>query len=205
MAQGLSGSSGAPVEPTADRGGAAAAGDDDDVTPVATNTPRANPTQAAGESATYTSPNFGYSLTYDPSVWEAEETTETSDSGPLDHLDLDAGDSIAFLVGESGIPGFDALTVCDVRLDQYQNSPTRSEFVITEEMNGDELHASFVLEYTLTTQSGDPLLLTSWVDCFSAPDGSVLLSFNFTTQQFLADDRAATQEELLAGLTFPGQ
>ena len=41
-----------------------------DETPVPTATPRASASQPAGKTKTYTSPTFGYTVTYDAGVWE---------------------------------------------------------------------------------------------------------------------------------------
>jgi hypothetical protein len=183
-------------------------GDDDNETPTvrSTVTPRANPTRTTVEGDTYTSPSYGYTLTYDPAVWEKyREVSNPTESGPLDVLGLESSNDLVTLVGETGAEGFDALQLCQIRVDQSSGDPAVSGLTVKEPVDGDANHATVQFEYTFTTDDGKKFDWTTWIDCYNAPDNSVLLTFNFSALREFAEQEVQTRDDLLAGLTFPGQ
>jgi hypothetical protein len=186
----------------------------EDETPTATEEPgplppgdeTPEPTRSSEGMETYTSPSFGYTLTYDPDVWDkTRDESEPTEFGPLDVLGLDNGVSSAALVGEQGADDFNALLMCEVRVEQHTTDPQVSGVTIVEEADGDANRASVVFEYTYTTDSGREYDWHVWIDCFNAPDNSVLLSVIISAPPDEAEEQAAARDELLAGLTFPGE
>ncbi|HKG24615.1 MAG TPA: hypothetical protein VKB09_03155 [Thermomicrobiales bacterium] len=232
VAQGLGGAGVAPGEPTAepteepplppgddDNETPVPPGDDDSLTPVppgdddngtpiarATVTPRTNSTRTTVEGDSYTSPSYGYTLTYDPAVWDkTREVSNPTESGPLDILGLESRNDLVTLVGETGTEGFDALKLCQVRVDQYSSDPGVSGLTVKEPVDGDANHATVQFEYTYTADDGKTYDWSTWIDCYNAPDNSVLLSFYFSALREFAEQEVQTRDDLLAGLTFPGQ
>jgi len=212
VAQGLGGSGAAPVTPTEEP--LVPPGDDDE-TPVPpgddeeTPTPSARATSTPGSNAegdTYTSPSYGYSLTYDPAVWEkSKDESNPTDFGPLDVLGLQSRSALVTLVGETGDEQFDATQLCTVRQAQYSDDPQVSNLNITQDVEGDANHAMTQFDYTFTSDNGRAFDWTVWIDCYNAPDNSVLLTFFYSAVKDAADQEAQNRETLLSGLDFPGQ
>lgn len=178
----------------------------DEETPVATARAKRAPeaTATPGGQATYTSPNYHYSLSYDADFWRAEEETNPSATGPWDLLTLSHYGTYATLVGEAGRKGISALDLCAWRVSTYENDPAASNVTIREELTGDEDRATVVVDFTNNHDDGGASILTDWIGCFHAPDGSVMMSFLFRTGQGGYQRQTPLREALLAGLTFPG-
>jgi hypothetical protein len=209
VARGLSGAGAAPTEePSPPADDTPVPPEDETPTPSAgaTRTPRATATRMTTGGRTYTSKSYGYSLVYDPGVWrKLQEISKPADSGPLDIFKLTNETSSVTLVGETGSAGFTAVALCNARVDQYSGDETVSGLAVRGETEGDESRASAVIDYTYTTEDGTPYDWTTWIGCYVAPDNSAMLSFFFSSPPESYDEQTAAREELIAGMTFPGE
>jgi hypothetical protein len=203
VSRGLSGAGASPTEappplfPTKDHSPTPKAG--------ATRTPSPSGTESAGTKETYTSPSYGYSLAYDADYWrKGTEESREADTGSLDILTLTHAVNDVTLVGETGSEGFTALDLCDARMGQYETDPRVSEVTVREETAGDEEQASVAFDYTYTADDGSKHNWTEWIECYHAPDDSVLLSMFYLMTPASYDRLAPVRAELLSGVTFPG-
>lgn len=216
IAQGLGGGAGTdgpappdpPVEPSP-----TAAGPEPPVEPSPTpaGPPPADPspTAQAGAGTTYTSPSYGYSLTYDASWQVQSESSEPGQNGPVDYLSLSNGLSfVEFL----GVPTGGDLSALDCRAFWQQNwgqDPSISGFTPrlgadgAPIQGGDASFAFSVHDFTFTPEGGSPVPLTVWMGCYQLPgQGAVITVFDQVPQRAY-DQQAPALEALLAGLQLP--
>jgi hypothetical protein len=205
VARGLTGADGVTPEPTEDL--EPQPPDDETPTPEAraTRTPRANQTATSDSRRTYTSPSYGYTLTYDPTIWiKSREISQPVETGPLDLLDLHNKVSVVTLIGETGPPNFDAVSLCEARVGQYAAETKVSGLAVREQGESDAARASVTIEYTYTADDGQEYDWRTRIDCFIDQDNLVMLSFFFAAPIDVAEEQFSEYADLIEGLTFPG-
>jgi hypothetical protein len=108
------------------------------------------------ELETYTSPTYGYSLAYDPEVWEIANPAETSEEG-IDTFSLSAGFTTVYL---DGLPaGADAQRCVEVVANTEISSETVIDSAPLEDENGDPIEggndSDAFVAYELTREGSD--------------------------------------------------
>lgn len=210
IAQGLGGGAGqdgpAPPEPPADPTPTAAGPE-----PPSEPTPATDPTPSQPQpgGATYTSPSYGYSLTYDSSWQVQDESSEPGQNGPVDYLSLSNGLSFMEFLG---IPTGADLSALDCRAFWEQNwsqNASISEFTPRPGADGAPIQggdASFafsVFDFSFTPEGGSPVPLTVWIGCYQLTgQGAVVTVFQQVPQRAY-DQQSPARDALLAGLTLP--
>jgi hypothetical protein len=169
--------------------------------------------EPAGNEITYTSPNYGYTVTYDSDFWAvaADETVPDS-SGPLDHLLLasrDRGEDVyADFIGLPGVT-VDAVQYLKNYLAVVQDEPTISSAAIhldadgNEVRGGDSQHAFMAIDIEGETESGKTVLHTFYLEVWVLESSQDLLLMNFETTQDEYDRWIPLREQLEANITLP--
>ncbi|CAN5740688.1 hypothetical protein BH23CHL5_BH23CHL5_12930 [soil metagenome] len=152
-----------------------------------TTTAGTNP-EAPGPSNGYTSPTFGYSLTWDD-AWTIEEET-TGPSGDL--LSLSNGPVLSQLLGEVVTAGY-ADTCFDWLVDYYVNNP---DYTSVQGVPDQTSMVPGVWDQTglmgmalVATSDGSPRPLINYVSCSFVPGQNAVVSL----EQFIEPADAVTQ------------
>jgi hypothetical protein len=177
------------------------------VTATSTEAPIASPTVTAAGSpsaaTSYTSPTYGYSLTW-TSDWR--EVTQSSQDG-YDFLRLESAKAFVDL---SGFPWSNTTAACiDALVQYYQGNAGYSDVKIGTDASGNEQRGTdgdsawAVIEFTYTS-NGQAEEYSDYVECQPIVAGQSILSFEYTTLRVDAESETAAREALLANLTLPG-
>jgi plastocyanin len=164
-----------------------------------------NEASAPPPGTTYTSPTYGYSMTYG-AAWTVNE--ESSNNG-VDQLVLTNGTSFVTVTGAAAYGG-DPATCVDGVVEQRLADPGVSNIVLaTDErgqpiQGGTEATGAFAIydhDYTFANGTTEPWTL--FVQCIPLVPGEAVLAFvqNVPSESY-ADEEAARQA-LLRGLTLP--
>ncbi|HEY8448701.1 MAG TPA: hypothetical protein VIL01_16490 [Thermomicrobiales bacterium] len=196
LAQGLAGTTAGGDDTSDDDDGPPPPPDDDDTTDDDDGPPSGG--------ATYTSPSYGYTVTYDPTVWQVDqESSEPSDSGPIDFIGLWNGLSYVSFLGQTAA-GVNALDCVDFFERQLPTRETNSDVEPRLDDAGDEIRggnarrAWVALNYTFTADNGDSADLTLYIECRQLPD-DVLVIFRQNVPQRAYDQQVGPRDDLLAG------
>jgi hypothetical protein len=180
-----------------------------DETPAPTKTPK-----AAAATATYASPNYGYTVTYDTKRWKVgEESSTPLETGPYDYFVLDAGGGrihveISGLTLAQDPPATEYLQVLANILngDSHRSQiATRTDADGNPIEGGDETHAFVATTYLYTTDDGDRLQRSQYLECWQLPEPGTFLVLGYTTDEVLFDDWMPEIEKLRDGITFPDE
>jgi len=154
-------------------------------------TPPAEPQMVMGsgvEGNTYTSPNFGFSVSWDPAIWSAPEDGEFSEPG-YDTVTLESAAGPIWLSGVEAYNG--SASTCLLGEITYYNDP---EFGITEwqvavDAEGNELTGEtetsawgvFTNVYTFPDDpTAEPVPSVDYIECHGLGDGeSVVIFYSF--------------------------
>jgi hypothetical protein len=182
-------------------------------TPEATNTPKAAKTpkataepteEPAGDLTTYESPTWGYSISYDPTVWE-EQSNETNptQNGPQDFLSLFNGSSTVLLYSNAADVGLD-VTIVPPILAQNLGSATGVTNVQLVDQGGDENQAWGLIHFTWTSSSsGNSYDYFDYVTIWPIPDQPAVAIFVFEDLQESYDLTTETREGILGTVEMP--
>jgi predicted metalloprotease len=163
--------------------------------------------EQSGESGvagtSYTSPHFGYSITWD----RAWSVTDESNEADTDSLTLTNNISIVSL---NGIPFQADLPACiDGFAQPFRTDDTVSEFDQRKTADGpvggeDDDRVWSVFEFTYTGENSDPVDFTMYVDCRWIVEGESALIISSLANADTYDSQVEPLEELLAGLSIEG-
>jgi plastocyanin len=166
----------------------------------------AEPTEeAAPATETYVSPNFGYALTYDPTVWEIVEGP-TSEDG-LDFIGLRSGFTTVDIGGTIGIA--DAQACVQFMTDDQTSQANVTAFApLLDESSaplagGDTSDAFAVTRVTRVMDDGTDVDQAVYVRCVVLPSGDAVLIIAQFAAALFYDEAAEQREALLQGLTLP--
>ncbi len=140
---------------------------------------------AGVEGNTYTSPSFGFSVSWDPAVWTLPEDAEYSEPG-YDSLNLQADTGPIWITGTQAYGG-DAAT-CLVGEQTYYNDPSLgiSDWQVAVDANGAELtgtteNSAWGVFTNVYTDPDDPLAppanYVDYIECVSLGDGESVVTF----------------------------
>lgn len=190
--------------PATEEDGTPAAGRDD---ADAKDTPEPRPTRTAAagvEGDTYTSPSFGYTISWDPDIWEVEN--EASEEG-FDQLRLGDPPNTVYLNGIEAFDG-DPATCLQETADALAGGEGVSKFGPAEDRNGDPIAGERAdrafAQYELTlTRDGERVSITNYVECrVLVPDEAVLaIVYIVATDEF--EDQFPLVEDLLDAIEIP--
>ncbi|HEV2109196.1 MAG TPA: hypothetical protein VGR16_13105, partial [Thermomicrobiales bacterium] len=176
--------------------------------PTEEPTEEAEPEDAV-DGNTFTSPNFGFSISWDEDVWEVTATATDPD---FDQLVLDTRDSSLSLSGTTdfdgdvgecleGVTAFlsagtEALEIDDIDvLDDEDGDP----------IEGEERDRAFVANEYTGTFEGDDAQFVYYVECRTlVPEESVLVVIHFVLDPEDYPDEAEAREEILDRLETEG-
>jgi hypothetical protein len=170
------------------------------------------PIRSTAETATYTSPNFGYSITYDSALWELlSDATEPSDIGPIDGLVLAAEDGVirADFYGRYADPSLTASQFVDrfaanaIANWGFIEAALRTDATGTPIRGGNESRAFVIIDFTYADESGDEQENTIYLEGWKLPTGDGFLIMLFQTPRSVYDDWVPAREALERGVTLP--
>lgn len=139
--------------------------------------PAASPAHVAAQATDegYTSPEFGYSVSWDE-TWSVSD--ETSDPG-VDTLTITNGDSnLAFIAFASDQ---DAGSCLDEEYETYESNPSYSDVQIAQSADGGDLAGVngdvvwSVIWFTFTANDGSTSDITAYIECRPIVEGESLL------------------------------
>lgn len=167
----------------------------------------AAPAAAQVNGNTYTSPTYGYTLTWNANDWKVKK--ESSQNG-YDELVLESTLSTVYFEAFNGYNG--SATAC-VKDEQNSLSTTSgvTNVQIGKDANGQPLQGSdatgayAVFTFHLTTEDGTQYDLAEYADCRTLVAGSAVLKISLITVRGAYNDAIAQGQQLLAGLALPGQ
>ena len=159
------------------------------------------------EGRTYTSPNHGFSLTYDPATWQVVSGPSSEEGA--DYVGLASTLSFVDFLGVP-INGEVDAQQCLTNLANYtrnREDVTAFEPAADETgaplQGGDATDAFAAYNVTFVNEEGLPIEVTLRDRCVVlVPGQSLLISEHFAPSQFFEDEEAA-REELYAGLELP--
>lgn len=176
--------------------------------PAPTEEPAApvSPTPVAANGVTYTSPTYGWSVTYDPSTWYL---LEEQSLGGFDSLVL--WNEISDLVFSSGPAPMNALECLDYSADLQAGEEFASNVqpVLGDDgqpmRGGDESRAWSLITYDYSDPSATPLngQYTLYAECVSIIPGEVILLISHSARSELYEIDAPLAQEVIATLTLP--
>ncbi|MEA2586587.1 MAG: hypothetical protein QOF33_4672 [Thermomicrobiales bacterium] len=216
ISQGLGGGGGGDnnngVEPPSDETPEPPADDTPEAKP--TRTPKAKPTeetnQGQGEGTTYTSPTFGYTVTYDE-TWEVvEEQTTPTDNGPQDFLKLTNRTSFAYFYTNGADESFPIEQLPQILQSRLEGGEGITNVEVRTDDNGDEITGSddtsawVAFNFTWTNQDGKEFELYDYYHGYKIPgQGAVLIFLNEGLQRAY-DQQAPAREALENSINIPG-
>jgi hypothetical protein len=183
-----------------DEGAATPVASDGSPLPVATVETGATPTT---NGAGYTSPTYGYTLTWDD---EWHEVTRSSQDG-YDFLRIASDTALADFAGFRWTASAD--DCIDGLVSYYQGQPGYSDVRIAVDDAGNERRghdgatAWAIVEFTLTAD-GQTDAYVDYVACRPLVAGESMLSIEYLTFADDFDAQDPARERLLTGLTLPG-
>jgi hypothetical protein len=211
IAQGLGGGAGTdgppgppepPVEPTP-------AGPQPPSEPTPAG-PGPEPTpQAPVGGTTYTSPSYGYSLTYDATWQVEEESSEPGQNGPVDYLALTNGLSFLEILG---VPTGQPISALDCRTfwennwrenAQISNLVPRAGADGAPIQGGDASFAYSAFDFDFTPQGGQPIQLAVWIGCYQIPGQPAVITVLDQIPQRAFDQQLPALEAILATIQLP--
>ncbi|MGB3304658.1 MAG: hypothetical protein WBA63_00595 [Thermomicrobiales bacterium] len=167
-------------------------------------TPEAQGTGVEGD--TYTSPHYGYTFSWDESVWDIAPDGEISQDDPVyDSLQLVADTGIVYVYSWDGYEG-DAAACLQGESDYYGNDdPGISDWAEAEDADGNPLMevdgtTSAWGVYNLTYQdqedsAAEPVELTDYIECRTlVPGKSILIIFASATRDSYNDHIDVVQD-----------
>lgn len=188
----------------------------EEVAPTDEATAEASPTEERVATAeapgtgvdgdTYTSPHYGYTFSWDESVWDIAPDGEISQDDPVyDSLQLVADTGLVYVYSWDGYEG-DAAACLQGESDYYGNDdPGISDWVEAEDADGNPLTevdgtTSAWGVYNLTYQdpedsSAKPVELTDYIECRTlVPGESILIIFASATRDSYNDHIDVVQD-----------
>ena len=166
--------------------------------------PAASPPPGVPATETYVSPGFGYTLSYDPSVWRVVEGP-TTDADGIENIGLRAGLSTLYLTGVPGV--FDAQQCVQIMTDAQTSMEDAEAFeplpddAGTPTAGGDAEDAFVTTRITRTLEGGMSADQAFYARCIVLPSVSGVLVIQQFAAEMIYDSAAAQREQLLEGLT----
>jgi endonuclease YncB( thermonuclease family) len=153
---------------------------------------------------TYTSPQFGFSVTWDDTWFVSEE-----ESDKQDYLLLTNGLAYAEFIGDKAIPGISAQLVATGFATSNQQDSHVTNFAQMKDAagnpikGGDKDHYWIAVSYTYTYDDGTVIDLANYVDVRTVLEGESILIFNGATTALTYDATIPLFEALLASIVLP--
>lgn len=185
-------------------------------TPAATETATAESTQevlgTGIEGDTYTSPNFGFSISWDPTIWTVPEEAEYSEPD-FDFLRLESATGPITVSGWNAYSGDPAS--CLVGEQTYYSDPEAgiSEWQVAVDADGNELTGQSETNawgvYTNVYTSPDnpdaePVNYVDYIECVSLGDGESVVIFHSYAMRDVYNDHIGNVLALIETLELPG-
>ena len=179
----------------ADLTGAATPAAEGEDAPTASEAPPASTVEVMGggiEGSSYTSPNFGFSISWDPAVWSVPEEAEYSEPD-YDSLTLDSATGPIWVTGWNAYNGNPS--TCLLGEQTYYNDPEFgiSEWQVAVDENGNELTGEsetsawgvFTNVYTDPDDpAAEPENFVDYIECVSLGDGeSVVIFYSYASRE----------------------
>jgi hypothetical protein len=174
------------------------------VTPAADEEPDDERSGTGVDGNAYTSPTFGYTLTWDDSIWTVEN--ELLLDG-YDGLQLGTEISIFYLEGYEGFAGDAEECLADaVNEIALRESVSDLESVTRPlPVEADEAGEAALFLYTLTFEDGGAVDIIEYTECRVLVPGEAVLEITFQTAEQAYDAELPAYRELLESLTLPDE
>ncbi len=154
---------------------------------------------------TYTSPQFGFTVTWDNTWFVTEEEQDEWDA-----INLTNGLSYARIAGFESSGGVPQLAMA-FYLAGYRFDTSVSNFQFAKDASGNELHGDeatrswAVVTFTVTFEDGSTVDVTEYAETRTlVPGSSILLFKSYCASQFYASEYPQVMG-LLSGVAIPGQ
>jgi len=181
--------------------------------PVRTPSPTAEPEESDGY-VTYTSPSYGWSLRYDPLVWEVRrDEVEDSEYGPIDWFNISNGISFISIATQGGwtedTPANSMACVqwYDENISLWEGYTNVEPWIGDDGKpvrGGNRLDAYGAWSYTfIDEETGASLDNVLYVRCISIDGGRAQIELRQWTTPRGYNSQAAAREDLLSGLELP--
>lgn len=170
----------------------------DEATPVGTPVGEGTPGSASGDAATYESPSFGYTFSYDEAVWTYQVELQNGADGGRDGLQISAFDGEYALY----IEGSEEWSDPDDCLATLATEIGSDTSVIADDADGDPIETSTDDEAIAAyPQDG----VVAYIACYAAPEGDLIVGFTALVtgdeDTFVSDPLPAI-EEITGSLAF---
>jgi hypothetical protein len=163
-------------------------------------------TEQTAATETYVSPSFGYTLSYDPTLWSVADGPSTDATG-VDTIGLTAGFSTLYL---SGIPSaLDAQSCVQIMTDAQTSEANVVAFeplldaAGAPDAGGDAADAFATTRITRVMEDGANLDQAFYTRCIALPSVGAVLAIQQFAAEIIYGSAAAQREQLLEGLTLP--
>ncbi|HEY7035976.1 MAG TPA: hypothetical protein VH482_31875 [Thermomicrobiales bacterium] len=180
------------------------------VKPTRTPKAKASPTQeSTGEVTTYKSPTYGYTMDYDATWTNVEESTNPTDNGPQDFLHLFNGASHALLFSNAADDNLPMDQVPDIMQGRLESDSTVSNVEVRTDDNGDEIKSSdddsaiVAFNFTWTSQNGQTVDLYDYYHVYRLPGQQAVVIFLNEGPQQAYDQQGPVREKLENSITIP--
>jgi len=147
----------------------------------------------SGAAGSYTSPTYGYSISYDESWTLASEDSQ----GGYDSVELDSEGSIFYLEGYPGYSG-DPQACVDEQVRQFKRDSTITNFQVLEEDATDTGYTA-LLQATVASDSGDADLIF-YLECRPLEPGVSVLVITQIMTPDVVDAQLARKDAIVETL-----
>ena len=158
-------------------------------------------------AVSYTSPTYGFSVTWDPADWRFSEMfqgSDTSNSIELEPTNTDRGRVI--VRGADRYDGDSATCVADfdefVRTDEDFSGVQQVEDANQLPQGRDSTASAALYTYTIDLVSSGPTLFARYLECRTLVEGEAVLVIDLEVARDDYDAALAPFDDLLASLTF---
>src|SRR5262245_3486578 len=152
---------------------------------------------------TYTSPQFGYTVTWADNWVVVDETSDE-----FDRLHLTDGLTYAAVIGARSFAG-NALVAGTVYTAEIGKEDGVSNFAPLKDGNGDPVrggdatHAFSAVTFTYAFDDGSTADLTEYIETFTLIPGQAVIILDAYTQAEFFDSERPTMDQLAAGIALP--
>lgn len=162
-----------------------------------------------GQTTTYTSPTFGYTMTYDATWTVVEAVTNPTSNGPQDLLHLSNKTSAVYLFTNYADETFPMNQIADVLQGRLTSDSSISNVSVRVDSNGNQIRSNdantaiVAFNLTWTAKDGTQYQLYDYYHCYRLTGkGAVLIFLNEGLQQSY-DQQAAARQKLENTITLP--
>ena len=169
------------------------------------------PAAAQDSQVVYESPTYGFTLTWDDTVWDVVEDETLVASGPaaLDRIRLVPGNGPNLYIEGASYRDASPASCISAELERLENNPTRTDFRPYVRPDGTELAgeadgvAFAAYQYRAIPETGDPFDSVVYINCRLIPGSGASILFTLLTVTNQFEPYLAETERIIASVTMP--